>query len=280
MPVAVSYPGLYLEELPSNARSIVAAPTSITVFAGYTHPFKTIDSNRNPNFNTPVRIFSFSDYERYFGGIYVSGILPADVAHAVNQYFINGGSDAYVVGLAASFTGTQLDAASVTLHTTDGGIVFTALEPTDAPAPPITITISNVKPPGSPDTADYTITYGTRVESYRGVKLADLTTVFTSHPSSLISVAPFGGSYGTQFTGTPVPQQTLQTVVPAGVIGPIIETDFGNVFATDQPLDKVDIFNLLVLPGISSSGVLSDALAFAERKQAFLIMDPPAQADA
>src|SRR5689334_1238247 len=279
MPVSVSYPGLYLEELPSNARSIVAAPTSITVFAGYTHPFKTLDSKNNPNFNTPVRIFSYSDYERYFGGIYVSGILPADVAHAVNQYFINGGSDAYVVGLEATFTGgiTQLGAATQTLATTGGGIVFTAREPTDAPAPPITITINNVK---NSDTADYTITYGTRVESYRGVKLADLTTVFTDRPSSLISVAPSGGSYGTAFTATTVPPQTLETVVPVGVIGPNIATDFANLFATNKPLDKVDIFNLLVLPGISSSGVLSDALAFAERKQAFLIMDPPAQADA
>src|SRR5688572_4000713 len=97
MPVAVSYPGLYLEELPSSARSIVAAPTSIAVFVGYTHPFKT------KAFGQPVRIFAFSDFERDFGGVYLSGVIDASVAHAINQFFLNGGSDAYVVGLKPQY---------------------------------------------------------------------------------------------------------------------------------------------------------------------------------
>jgi len=60
MPAAVSYPGLYLEELPSNAHSIVEAPTSIAVFVGYSHPFKT----DNSTFGQPVRISNFSDLLR------------------------------------------------------------------------------------------------------------------------------------------------------------------------------------------------------------------------
>src|SRR5689334_15666071 len=93
MPVALSYPGLYLEELPSSAHSIVAASTSIAVFVGYTHPFKT----QTPG--VPVRIFGFADYEREFGGLYVSATVDASVAHTINQFFLNGGSDAYVVGI-------------------------------------------------------------------------------------------------------------------------------------------------------------------------------------
>jgi phage tail sheath protein FI len=42
----------------------------------------------------------------------------------------------------------------------------------------------------------------------------------------------------------------------------------------------VQIFNLLIVPGVSDNGVLSAALAFAERKQAFVIMDPPANCGA
>src|SRR5207249_424985 len=53
MPVTLSYPGIYIEELPSSAHTITAAPTSITVFTGYTHPYKT----RSPG--QPVRLFSF-----------------------------------------------------------------------------------------------------------------------------------------------------------------------------------------------------------------------------
>ena len=41
MPVTPTYPGVYIEELPSSTHTITAAPTSVTVFIGYTHPFKT-----------------------------------------------------------------------------------------------------------------------------------------------------------------------------------------------------------------------------------------------
>src|SRR5437870_4026658 len=94
MPVTPSYPGLYIEELPLSAHSIAAAPTSITVIVGYTHPFKT------KRFNEAVRLFSFTEYEREFGGMFASGLIEAHVPHAANQFFLNGGSDLYVVGLA------------------------------------------------------------------------------------------------------------------------------------------------------------------------------------
>ncbi len=54
--------------------------------------------------------------------------------------------------------------------------------------------------------------------------------------------------------------------------------DFINVFQQDGPLDKLSIFNLLVIPGVTDNflgPVLSHATAFCERKRAFLIMDPP-----
>src|SRR5436190_22123660 len=97
MPVTTSYPGLYLEELPSNAHSITAAATSITVFVGYTHPFKT------RKFNTAVQLFSFADYEREFGGLFASANLDSTLAYTVNQFFLNGGSIAWVVGLQPSY---------------------------------------------------------------------------------------------------------------------------------------------------------------------------------
>ena len=47
MPITTTYPGIYIEELPSNSHPITAAPTSVTVFVGYTHPFKTDPANWN-----------------------------------------------------------------------------------------------------------------------------------------------------------------------------------------------------------------------------------------
>src|SRR5207247_7434768 len=40
-------------------------------------------------------------------------------------------------------------------------------------------------------------------------------------------------------------------------------------------LDKVHIFNLIVVPGVADTGIWSAALAFAERRRAFVILDPP-----
>jgi phage tail sheath protein FI len=281
MPVTVSYPGLYLEELPSNAHSIVEAPTSIAVFVGYSHPFKT----DNSTFGQPVRISNFSDYERFFGGLYISSVLDCNLGHAVYQFFLNGGSDAYVVGLKASYQlsgGAPPQAivpATQTLATTGGGIIFTAKEPTDSADTVLTINISNVRsslPAGVPlDLADYTITYGTRVETYRGAQLgtADFTKI--NKASSLVTIAPSGGNYGTAYTGAVIPPVTLTTTLPATLVTTFSSLDFTSVFQADQPLDKVQIFNLVIVPGVADNGVLSAALAFAEHKQAFVIMDPP-----
>src|SRR5439155_7312597 len=51
--------------------------------------------------------------------------------------------------------------------------------------------------------------------------------------------------------------------------------DFIEVFRADSPLDKLPIFNLMVLPGVTDNGILSEAVAFCENKRAFLIIDPP-----
>jgi Bacteriophage tail sheath protein len=47
------------------------------------------------------------------------------------------------------------------------------------------------------------------------------------------------------------------------------------VFQADTSLDKVPIFNILLTPGIFDNTVNSAALAFAEHKRAFVILDAP-----
>ena len=60
MPVAPTYPGVYIEEIPSGVHTLTGVGTSITAFIGYT--------SRGP-VNDPVHIFSFADFERAFGGL-------------------------------------------------------------------------------------------------------------------------------------------------------------------------------------------------------------------
>src|SRR5215211_4917906 len=84
MPATLSYPGVYIAEIPSGVRTIVGVATSITAFVGR--------ALRGP-VNDPVRIQSFSDYVRVFGGLWTLSTM----SYAVQQFFLNGGTDALIV---------------------------------------------------------------------------------------------------------------------------------------------------------------------------------------
>jgi uncharacterized protein len=275
MPVTTSFPGIYIEELPSNAHTIAAAPTSVTVFVGYVHPFKTASSN----FNRALEIFSFSDYERLFGGFYQSGILDANVPYAVNEFFLNGGSDAFVVGIHPAHyldaTGTSVGdvvAATATLDANgSNGIFVTALEPTDTVG--MTVAINNIQ--GS--VADLSVVYGKQTELYRKITLdttsADFLETRINGVSALITVSkPSGHNYPAALSAD---SKLLSATAPSGATTVFDASDFLNVFEADSSLDKLQIFNILAIPGVTNNGVLSEALAFCERKLAFFIMDPP-----
>jgi phage tail sheath protein FI len=84
MPVTPTYPGVYIEELPSPVHTIAGVATSIAAFVGYTA--RGID-------NRAQSILSFSDYERLFGGI----APDSELSYAVQHFFQNGGAQGYVV---------------------------------------------------------------------------------------------------------------------------------------------------------------------------------------
>ena len=102
MPVQVSYPGVYIQEVPSGSRAIAGVPTSVAAFLGYTA--------RGP-VNAPVQLFSFADFERAFGGLHADS--PA--SYAVNHFFLNGGASAWMVRVAQN-----AQAANVMLQTPGG----------------------------------------------------------------------------------------------------------------------------------------------------------------
>ena len=166
MPITPTYPGIYIEELPSNSHPITAAPTSVTVFVGYTHPFRTLAAN----WNQAVEIFSFTDYEKQFGGLYTSGVFESHVAYAVSQFFLNGGATAYVVALPPNYYDSNGDnkgqAWQMNPAVQVGPVTFTGLQPVDIV--PLTVTINNVQSVTNPnDTADVSISYGAQAETYR-----------------------------------------------------------------------------------------------------------------
>jgi hypothetical protein len=294
MPVNPTYPGLYIEELPNLSHAITAAPTSITVFVGYTHPFKG-ECAKNNGWKQARRIFSFDEYKRIFGGLYRSTFVDSSVAYAVNQFFLNGGSDAYVVPLQPRYidrTGTAHDEDITGAHDVLGGIKFTARELTDIKKMTVSITVPQA---GPLDTADILIAYGSEVEVYRGVKTAagDPTTNTNKDfirnalaGSELVTVAPAGTAtqYLATYYGVPGSQQIELSALDPPTFSSwttLRADDFvDDVFQANTSLDKVDIFNLLLVPGVADAAVWGAALAFAERKRAFLIVDPPPNASA
>ena len=279
MPVTVSYPGIYIEELPNSAHTITAAATSIAVFVGYTHPFKT------NNFNQAVRLFSFTDYEREFGGFFSSGLVDANVAYAVNEFFLNGGSDCYVVGLKARYMDMAnnvlnpgvnegaLAPPTATIATTGGSLQFTGRQPTDGLLK-MSISLGNPRASisgGALDTADITIVYGPSVETFRGVTLIGTPQIVSGVPdknanflenrinnaSSLVSITPgpMPGYYGTAFIAAVTDLPVNSASPPAGFATTFSALDFTNVFEANSDLDKVSIFNLMAVPGVSDVSI-------------------------
>ncbi len=87
MPVTPTYPGVYIEEVPSGVRTITGVATSITAFIGR--------ALRGPT-DKPTRVQSFAEFQRIFGGLWSLSTM----GYAVQHYFLNGGTDAIIVRVA------------------------------------------------------------------------------------------------------------------------------------------------------------------------------------
>ncbi len=87
MPVALTYPGVYIDEIPSGVRTITGVATSITAFIGAT---------LWGELNDPIRVQSFAEFERKCGGLW----RDSPLTYAVYQFFQNGGADALIVRVA------------------------------------------------------------------------------------------------------------------------------------------------------------------------------------
>jgi phage tail sheath protein FI len=98
MAVVTTYPGVYIQEIPSGVQTITGVATSIAAFIGYTEQGPVDEA---------VHIFSFADFQRAYGGITVDSPL----SYVVNQFFQNGGTEAYVVRVASNAI-----SASITLN--------------------------------------------------------------------------------------------------------------------------------------------------------------------
>jgi phage tail sheath protein FI len=103
---ALSYPGVYVEEVPSGVRTIAGVSTSIGMFIG--------TSRKGPMFE-PVRCTNYTDFKRTFSDDTTAGQL----ANYVKLFFLNGGTDCYVMRIA-----NGASAAKVALQNEAGAAVL------------------------------------------------------------------------------------------------------------------------------------------------------------
>ena len=105
MPVTPTYPGVYIEELPSGVHPITGVATSIAAFVDF--------FARGP-MNEAVQLFGFADFERTFGGL----DARSEASYAIQQFFLNGGGEAWAVRVAG---GNPIAATTVIRKDAVGG---------------------------------------------------------------------------------------------------------------------------------------------------------------
>lgn len=125
------HPGVYIEHVPSGALSIEAASTSVTAFIGLVDRGNPVNDKGDPVF-----ISSVGQYDAAFGplgggpgGIKNKGSSVDAFGHAVNAYFTNGGTKAYIVPLATTAAKASTGSIEVTVDSVNYTVAVTATSP-------------------------------------------------------------------------------------------------------------------------------------------------------
>ena len=285
MPSSLTYPGVYIEELPSAVRTITGVPTSITAFVGRAW--------KGP-VDEPIRINSYADYERTFGGM----SRLSTMSYAIQQFFTNGGSQAVVVRVATRDGssaaggatidlggGTTLAAASV--GTWGRNLVATVDHHTkDEGASDADTNLFNLTILDDPDTKADASKHGGS-----GARETFLNVSRDSHSPRFVTTVLAQQSQLVRTTGVgsarPAPASVHADntsgsdgadLAANDIVGSTNDANKTGIYA----LRKTDIFNLLCIPpltpGTADNGVSplwSEAAKLCKERRAFLIVDAP-----
>jgi phage tail sheath protein FI len=292
-----TYPGVYIQELPSGVRTITGVATSITAFVGRTL--------RGP-VNVATTIFSYGDYDRQFGGLW----LNSSVSFAVRDFFLNGGSTAVIVRLdngALPVTITVPGAGTDTLEliTANPGswgfnlsvtVDYKTKDPTDT-------TLFNITITDSAGTVEKYVNASTDKGS------SSYLPRLLGQNSQLVAVNTTSGGDFKMSTGRPnVTANPITPVLPPGSppLSPPVSSisDFDGTFLNDASffgtgmqdnkqglfaLENADLFNLLCIPpytgasGTPATGeqatdvttsLIAQADVYCQSRRAVFIVDP------
>ena len=257
MPVSLTFPGVYIEEVPSGVRTITGVATSIALFIGWAARGPTADA---------ARLTSFADYERQFGGLDVRSLL----GYTVKQFFDNGGADAYVLRIA--------DTTAASASVTAGDLTVTANSP-GAWANDYRVRFT-VRPDDATRFRIEVLFHPNNdavVESFENMSMTATDARFVKSVingrSGFISVATTG-------TGTPGNATINLNDSASGddgtVLGPAdaaFRTRLLALFGLGTVTDRIDLFNLVCVPGLSDVTTIATLQGHCRQRRAFLIVD-------
>ncbi|MFO7583364.1 MAG: phage tail sheath subtilisin-like domain-containing protein [Anaerolineales bacterium] len=256
MPVTPTYPGVYIEEIPSGVRTLTGVATSITAFAGWA-PKGPVDKAQ--------LVLNWADYERIFGGLHKDSYL----GYAVNQFFASGGGQAYIIRLVGSGNAP----AAVTI---DAKLNITAKNPgLWANSYTIATAISDF------DATRFSLSVVETATSVTVEKFVNLS-MSASDPRFVESLV--GGQSEIinavkAVAGDAPPTNTSQPLT-GGANGTLLEPNavaFENALTATGAginyLDRIDLFNILCVPGETKPSKLAALQKFCRDRRAFLIID-------
>lgn len=278
MPVTPTYPGVYIEEVPSGVRTIAGVATSITAFIGR--------ALRGP-VDEPVTINSFADFERRFGGLWVE----SPMGYAVRDFYLNGGGQAIIVRLNRDAGTAELPVGELKLTAASPGswgnrlgVVVDHDVSADA-AERLGLTADDLFNLVVMD--DVVLDDKGQIKEFRNREEHRNLTIVDGSPRRIDRVLAQGSQLvRASSLGATRPEATTYLVLDEAKVsdGASLkkidlmgkEGDKKGLYA----LEKTDLFNLLCIPPYAEGGdleaeVWETAATYCERRRAMLIIDPP-----
>jgi phage tail sheath protein FI len=234
---AFTYPGVYIEEVSSGQHTIAGVATSIAAFIGWAPQGPT---------NEAVMVESFPEFQSHFG-TFVPGIY---LAYAVNHFFQNGGSQAYIVRLVDTSGGSTVKTASSVI----GGLQLFASNP-GAWGNSIFVTVSNVSGAGTGQRFNLQVTNanGQTLESYTNLSANNLSAQFAvSVVNSDSNYLSFMAPGGTAPTWNPPP--TVAATLSFTIAGAVTA---GTFVAGEEVTQSTSGAKAHLVGSVGSSGPLT-----------------------
>jgi phage tail sheath protein FI len=258
MPVALLQPGVYIEELPSGVRTITGVATSITLFVGW--------APRGPT-DRALRLASFTAYQNAYNGLDTRSLL----GYAVKHFYDNGGSDAYVLRIA--------DATAETAACDIGDLHIPASSPgkwaanysvqlQHRPDDATRFSINIIQP-----TANNAV-----VETFANLSMTK------TDPRNVLAVINGRSAYIDKLTQatetTPASATVALNHTSNGDDGTVIDPTTGTfqtalttAFDVGGVVDRIDLFNIICVPGLTDAATIAILQKHARERRAFLIVD-------